>query len=185
MLGYVWTMAVVYGLMSEQILSKEVNRPCSVREEISSNISIISLIFGLILPVIVGPVAVFIAHFVLNCLESVLVTGPADVPKKEDVPSLVCIVVLTIICLITYTVSMVITEVYGQIYDNNFNFIMLKYVFGTSHHFLCPLSLLIIRSDLWDLCKTVYKKGGSNQNKNMEMTFEEMQRELGLGVDVN
>ena len=122
-LGYVWTMAVVYGLMSEQILSKEVNRPCSVREEIKSSISIISLIFGLNLPVLVGPVTVFIVHFVLYCLESVLVTGPGDVPKKEDVPSPVCILVLTIICLTTYTVSMVITEVYSHIYDNHFNFI--------------------------------------------------------------
>ena len=34
-------------------------------------------------------------------------------------------------------------------------------------------------------CKVVFKKGGSTQNKNMEMTYEEMQRELGLGVDVH
>ena len=141
-LGYVWTMAVVYGMMSEQMLSKEVNRPCSVREQINNSI------------------AVIIAHFTLNILESILDTGPAVIPKKEDLPSLICILVLTIICLITYSCSMVIAEVFGQIYDNPFNFIMLKYVFGTFHHFLCPLSLLCIRSNLWELCKVVYKKGG-------------------------
>ena len=184
-LGYVWTMAVVYGMMSEQMLSKEVNRPCSVREQINNSISIASLMFGLIIPLTVGPVAVIIAHFTLNILESILDTGPAVIPKKEDLPSLICILVLTIICLITYSCSMVIAEVFGQIYDNPFNFIMLKYVFGTFHHFLCPLSLLCIRSDLWELCKVVYKKGGSNQNKNIEMTYEEMQKQLGLGVDVN
>ena len=184
MLGYVWTMAMVYGMMTDQVLSKEVNRPCSVREQIHSRISIASLMFGFILPIIVGPVAVIIANFILNFLEKVLVIGPAAVQKEEDLPSLVSILVLTIICLITYSVSMIITEVYDQIYENHFNFIMLKYVFGTSHHLLVPLSLLLTRSDLWDLCKIVYRKGGSNQSKNIEITVEEMQRELGLGVDV-
>ena len=30
----------------------------------------------------------------------------------------------------------------------------------------------------------VYKKGGTNQNKNMEMTYEQIQKELGLGVQI-
>ena len=30
----------------------------------------------------------------------------------------------------------------------------------------------------------VYKKGGTNQNKSMEMTYEQMQKELGLGVQI-
>ena len=94
-------MAVVYGMMSEQMLSKEVDRPCSVREQIDSGMSIASLTFGLILPITFGPFAVMIAHFVLNCIESVLDIDSADEPNKEDLPSLVCIMVLTIICLIT------------------------------------------------------------------------------------
>ena len=172
-------------MMSEQVLSKEVNRPCSVREQIHSAVSIVSLLFGLIIPFAVGSFAVIIAHFVLNLLESFLELGPAPANKKEDFPSIACILVLTIICLITYSMSMIIAEVYGQIYDNPFNFIMFKYVFGTFHHFLIPLSLFFVRSDLWDLVKIVYKKGGSNQNKNIEMTYEEMQKQLGLGVDIN
>jgi len=185
MLGYVWTMALVYGMMSEQMLSKEVNRPCSVREQINSTISIASLMFGLVIPLTLGPIAVIIAHFILNILESCLETGPSPQPKKEDLPSPICILVLTIICLITYSMSMIIAEVFGQIYDNPFTFIMFKYVFGTFHHFLGPLSLLVLRRDLWELCKVVYRKGGTTQNKSVEMTYEEMQKQLGLGVDVN
>ena len=30
----------------------------------------------------------------------------------------------------------------------------------------------------------VYKKGGTNQNKSMEMTYEQIQKELGLGVQI-
>ena len=48
-----------------------------------------------------------------------------------------------------------------------------------------PLSLLVLRQDLWELVKVVYRKGGTNQNKSVEMTYEEMQKQLGLGVDVN
>ena len=184
-LGWVWTMAVVYGMMNEQILSKEVNRPCSVREEINSVLSVASLIFGLVIPLLLGPVSLIIAHFILNMLEFLLDTGPAPQPKKEDIPSPICILVLSTICLITHSTSMLISEVFSQIYESPFNLIMFKYVFGTFHHFLVPLSLLVLRPDLWELCKVVYRKGGTNQNKSVEMTYEEMQKQLGLGVDVN
>ena len=33
------------------------------------------------------------------------------------------------------------------------------------------------------LVGTVYRKGGTTQNKSVDITMEEMQRELGLGVD--
>ena len=33
--------------------------------------------------------------------------------------------------------------------------------------------------------QVVFKKGGSTQSKSMEMTYEEIQRELGLGVEIN
>ena len=36
-----------------------------------------------------------------------------------------------------------------------------------------------------NLVATVYKKGGTTQNKSFDMTYEELQRELGLGVDCN
>ena len=36
----------------------------------------------------------------------------------------------------------------------------------------------------WPGMLQVYKKGGTNQNKSMEMTYEQMQKELGLGVQI-
>ena len=33
------------------------------------------------------------------------------------------------------------------------------------------------------LTVAMFRKGGTNQSKSFEMTMEEMQRELGLGVD--
>ena len=59
-----------------------------------------------------------------------------------------------------------------------------------------------LRPELRDLAKVVFRKGkvifptssvpdnevnlgGSTQSKSMEMTYEEIQRELGLGVEIN
>ena len=55
-LGFLWSMATIYGMMSEQVLSKEVNRPCSVRERLNSPLSIAALMFGFIIPIIFGPI---------------------------------------------------------------------------------------------------------------------------------
>ena len=111
-----------------------------------------------------------------------------------------CILLLTIIAVFTSTISMVInsehsasslmhcvqivSELYGPIVSDPFLFIMVKYVVGTFTHFLVPLAVLGVRSDLRELVGVVYRKGGTNQDKAMEMTYEEMQRELGLGVEV-
>ena len=46
-----------------------------------------------------------------------------------------------------------------------------------------PLVILISRRDIWDNSIVVYKKGGTTQNTTTEITYEEMQRNLGLGVD--
>ena len=184
-LGFLWSMATIYGMMSEQVLSKEVNRPCSVRERLNSPLSIAALMFGFIIPIIFGPITIIIINFALNCVGSVCDVDPAQVPKKEDIPGSCCMITLTSICITIYSVSLIITEIIPEIYNVPFNLIMLKYVFGTFHHFLCPLSFLVIRNDLWELCKIVYRKGGSNQNRSVDMTYEEMQKQLGLGVDVN
>ena len=99
---------------------------------------------------------------------------------------------------------MVGAELYPPLYTDIFSFIMVKYVFGTSHHCLVPLAIILTRPDLRELIKVVFKKGkissmgesrtvrvmllvvgGSNQSKSKEMTYEEIQRQLGLGVEIN
>lgn len=54
---------------------------------------------------------------------------------------------------------MVGAELYPPVYTNIFSFIMVKYVFGTSHHCLVPLAILLTRPDLRELIKVVFKKG--------------------------
>ena len=39
----------------------------------------------------------------------------------------------------------------------------------------------MFRRDIWSTTCYLYKKGGTNQNKNTEITYEEIQKELGLG----
>jgi hypothetical protein len=43
--------------------------------------------------------------------------------------------------------------------------------------------ILFARRDIWQNAIVVYKKGGTTQNTTTEITYEEMQRNLGLGVD--
>ena len=120
--------------------------------------------------------------------------------REEELPSLTCILLLTLITVFTSTISMVsnsqqsafsvmhslqiVSELSGPIVSDPFLFIMVKYVVGTFTHFLVPLAVLVVRADLRELVGVVYRKGGTNQDKAMEMTYEEMQRELGLGVEV-
>ena len=100
---------------------------------------------------------------------------------------------------------MVGVELYPPVYTDTFSFIMIKYVFGTSHHSLVPIAIILTRPDLRELIKVVFRKGkierfsqdfppwlmlvafvgGSTQSKSKEMTYEEIQRQLGLGVEIN
>ena len=54
---------------------------------------------------------------------------------------------------------MVGAELYPPVYSNTFTFIMVKYVFGTSHHLLVPLAIILTRPDIRELIKIVFKKG--------------------------
>ena len=53
---------------------------------------------------------------------------------------------ISFILTLPTSISMVGVELYPPVYSNTFCFIMIKYVFGTSHHCLVPLAILITRS---------------------------------------
>ena len=53
-LSWIWLLSLVYGVMCLNILSKVVDRPCDVREPLDHILGILSLLFGLILPFILG-----------------------------------------------------------------------------------------------------------------------------------
>ena len=125
--------------------------------------------------------------------------GPV-VRKPGELPSFALLLVLLFLLLLTYPLSMVLVEMVPALNSTSFLLVMLKYVVGTSHHLFVPLGILVIRADLrgivldiyrWEMQKRpgvkihfpLFRKGGTNQSKSFEMTMEEMQRELGLGVD--
>ena len=78
---------------------------------------------------------------------------------------------------------MIICEVFFPTTDNLLIFVMLKYIAGTSHQLLAPLSILLSRKDISSSAVQVYRRGGTTQGKTLEITAEQIQRELGLGVN--
>ena len=135
----------------------------------------------------------------LRGVRSLKSIGPI-VRKPGELPSFALLLVLLFLLLLTYPLSMVLVEMVPALNSTSFLLVMLKYVVGTSHHLFVPLGILVIRADLrgivvdiyrWQMQKRpgvqilfpLFRKGGTNQSKSFEMTMEEMQRELGLGVD--
>ena len=135
----------------------------------------------------------------LRGVRSLKSIGPV-VRKPGELPSFALLLLLLFLLLLTYPLSMVLVEMVPALNSTSFLLVMLKYVVGTSHHLFVPLGILVIRADLrgivvdiyrWEMQKRpgvqilfpLFRKGGTNQSKSFEMTMEEMQRELGLGVD--
>ncbi len=119
--------------------------------------------------------------------------------SREERRNLVTNVLLTLIFISTYSTSMIISELYFPIPENIFMFILLKFIIGLSHHLLGnsqssknavnfylsgPLAILASQAEIRAHVGAVYRKGGTQQNTTMEMTYEELQRNLGLGVDI-
>ena len=80
---------------------------------------------------------------------------------------------------------MVLCEIFLPLPSNLLYFVIVKYVLGTSHQLLGPICILVSRQDIRQNAVLVYKKGGTTQSKPVELTYEEIQKELGLGVDPN
>ena len=135
----------------------------------------------------------------LRGVRSLKSIGPV-VRKPGELPSFALLLMLLFLLLLTYPLSMVLVEMVPALNSTSFLLVMLKYVVGTSHHLFVPLGILVIRADLRGIVVDIYRwrlqkghgvqilfplsrKGGTNQSKSFEMTMEEMQRELGLGVD--
>jgi len=182
-LSFVWLCGFVYGCMSDQVLTKEANRACSVREPVDTKLGIMGLVWGLALPLLLGPIGAALASLALRVTGAYMDISPPAPPRPGEQPTLPMLLSLLLVLLLTYPLSMVLVELLPALYTNSFLLIMLKYVVGTSHHLLVPLAILVVRTDLRDLVGTVYRKGGTTQGKDVEMTMEEMQRQLGLGVD--
>ena len=107
-LGFVWTVAGVYSLMSEQILSKGIPPPCSVVEDLDNNLNVASVVIALIIPIVVGPVLVIVLHVAISIVT--IVTGCETSSNKNEVPTIYFLFSLTLVFVITYSINMILTE---------------------------------------------------------------------------
>ena len=183
-LGSIWGISFLYGILTEQVTSKKVDIPCSITNDITEVFSIISILLAIVFPFIFGPFMVTLIHIIISVINVVMKNAPiaADL-KKQELQNIFCVIFLTIIFLCTYISSMVICELLVPPTENMFLFVMIKYVIGTSHHLLGPICILASRSDILKSAVLVYKKGGTIQSKDFEITAEQIQKELGLVVN--
>lgn len=183
MLATIWGISVIYGALTEQVISKNANISCSVRDPVTDSFSIASIVLAIILPIFIGPFTVTVIHIVISIINVVMKNAPvaADL-RNEELQNIFCVFMLTIIFSSTYITSMVICELLFPSNMNILTFIVIKFILGTSHHLLCPLSILLSRKDILTSAVAVYRRGGTTQGKDFEITAEQIQKELGLGV---
>ena len=81
-------------MMTDQLVTKVVDRPCEVRERLNTSLELASLMFGLVLPTLLGPLAAFIASLVLNIIEPVLDVTRWKPVKEDDIKIFQCNVVI-------------------------------------------------------------------------------------------
>ena len=79
---------------------------------------------------------------------------------------------------------MYITETYFAHTKTIFPFMLIKYCVGSLQLIISPLCVLLIKRDIRRAVKRSYTQG-STQNDETEITFEELQEHLGIGVNVN
>ena len=220
-----WLVCGLYGLMTENLLSKETDRPCYVSEDPSSVYGRVSVLLSVLLPLLLGPLLATLLYLGLRLTCSLGSRPGPDLPVMEDVGCLSLMVSRPRYCfsyrlmseivvhLVCYIPSMVWSESYLSLPRDIFMFVLLKCVGSTGLHWMTDSCVQIRGRELssgprptghsphgeesWDnlemfvtnlsrrLChsvKTLYRRGGSTQTRKLEMTYEEVQRHLGLGV---
>ena len=95
------------------------------------------MLLVLLLPLALGPLPVCFLLLGSCCL------SPSHCLSRESRSHLLCLGLLTIVLAATYSVSMVVSEVYFEEIGDLMHFILLKYCFGTLHHLLSPLVVLV------------------------------------------
>ena len=127
MLGLIWTVAFVYGCLSEQILSQagsviqcslltflspqEVDIPCSVSDSPWSGFGLASLLLAIIIPVIIGPIITWLLHCLLSvAFRANKVSLPEAAEMEQERRNLCCNLLLLAIFISTYVTSMIIRE---------------------------------------------------------------------------
>ena len=129
----VWAIALVYGLMSDQILSKQSDVPCSVRSDPTTGLGLASVALAIFVPAILGPLLVTVLHLLLRII-AVLLNPRASLASKDSRSgegglNICSLLLLTIVFISTYSTSMLLCELYMSKPSNTLlSFVLVKWV---------------------------------------------------------
>ena len=196
-----------------QVLSKEREVFCTVRSELEEQFNVVSILAVIGIPFVMGPILCPVFHILLSicsCLTDVIRPRPPLPPgraaaqaaaaaaaaaeegeasdeekAKEGSACLDCSIVVgfTLIFMVFYPTYMYVTEVYFGTVKDIFPYMFIKYVVGCLHLIACPTLVLFVKRDIRSAAKETYIKK-STQNDNAEITFEQLQENLGIGVQI-
>ena len=135
---------------------------------------IISVLVVLVLPCLCGPILAFL----LILCNAICKSESRQKQDSEFGNNFLCISLLTIVFVIIYSINMIISEV---VFDNItiMSYVILKYIMGTSHNLFSPLVILISYEDVRTSVVKIFVKGGSQQNNSVEISDEDVKKELG------
>ena len=166
-------MSMLYSILTPQLVS---DQECDVREDPFSTLGTVSVFMALVLPLIFGPVGAILAI----CLTTIFAFfGKRRKSDDGHKAHIFCLVQLTGMFVITYAINMFFCEIYFEYINNIMYFILIKYCFGTLHHFLGPVIILLSYKDIRQSVVKVFLKGGTNQNESKDISDDEMMKELG------
>lgn len=198
-LVFIWMSSLVYSMISNVILTKERDVKCSMRSDLEITFNLVSIIVVIAVPIFCICLW-FVAHIALSlcmCVKKIVFSNttepsirrnPRYLSKRKNSSSLwveiVIIFCFVIVFLTVYPSSMYITETYFAHTKTIFPFMLIKYCVGSLQLIISPLCVLLIKRDIRRAVKRSYTQG-STQNDETEITFEELQEHLGIGVNVN
>ena len=129
-LGSIWIISFIYSLLTDHILSKKVDLPCSINHEILDTFGILSVLIAIVVPAVVGPITVIILQIIISVANIFLPSSAApEETRKQEQNNFVCVLSLSLVFLVTYITSMIISETMVET-DNVFHFVLVKYIAG-------------------------------------------------------
>ena len=198
LLVFIWMSSIIYGLISNVILTKERDVKCSVRSDPEITFNLVSIIVVIAIPV-VCIIFWLVAHLLLSvcsCVKKLIFSNTRRSTRRNqkylqhyNKTSSLWLEIIIIFCfalvfVTVYPTSMYITETYFAKTKTIFPFMLIKYCVGSLQLIISPLCVLLIKRDIRKGVSLSYTKG-STQNDETEITFEELQEHLGIGVNVN
>ena len=117
LLTLVWMMAVLYGLMCEEMVSKTPAESCEVRQALDNIYGLVSLTFVLIIPAGIGPLAASIIYTLITLSKR----EDHQVTERENIK---CTASVTIIFLALYINTMILCELWDFTKENMFALVL-------------------------------------------------------------